>query len=325
MVVRDDQRAALSRVGEWLAPDLRIVELLAVGGNAGVYAAERGAGKTVAVKVLHARLCEDTAVRERFVREAYLVNCIDHPGVVPVAEHGATPDGVPFLLMELLHGETAAHKRTRLRGRLPELEVLSIAERALSVLHQAHAAGILHRDISPSNLFLCSDGSLRVLDFGNAGSRESAHVHTSVTRTGEVIGTAAYMSPELALGAHRCVDIRSDIYSLGATLFRLLSSEWVFPSVRADAQRLAVIASPARSLARALPGAHPCTIRLVDRALSYERSERWQTAGEMQEACREAMTAILERGPATAKPAERDLSEFEEFATQRALPPPDLV
>jgi serine/threonine-protein kinase len=99
-------------------PDLRLVELLAVGGSAGVYAAQRGV-ETVAVKVLHARLCADRAVRERFVREAALVNRIDHSGVVKVAEHGVTPDGVPFLLMELLHGETAAHKRTRLRGRLP--------------------------------------------------------------------------------------------------------------------------------------------------------------------------------------------------------------
>lgn len=325
MVVRDDPDAAAQRVGQWLSSELRVTRLIAVGGSAAVYEAQRAGAETVAVKVLHARWCDEPAMRGRFIREACLVNRVDHPGIVQVIEHGTAPDGAPFLLMERLHGETAAEKRARLRGRLPELEALSIADRALSVLHAAHAVGILHRDISPSNLFLASDGSLRVLDFGNAGLQTAEHVPATLTRTGEVFGTAAYMSPELALGAHRCVDARSDVYALGATLFRLLSSEWVFPSSRLATQRLAVMTLPARSLGRAMPDAHPDTIRLVDGALRYERSERWQTAAEMQMACRAAMAAILERRPSNVKYPNGSCPGFEDSTTERELPGPELV
>jgi serine/threonine-protein kinase len=258
------------------------------------------------------------------VREACVVNEIDHPGAVKIVEHGIAADGCPYLVMELLEGETAAQKRSRSRGRLREIDALRIADGALSVLDSAHARGIVHRDISPSNLFLTRDGAVRVLDFGIAAARNLAVYDTTLTRTGEILGTAAYMSPEQALGAHRCVDARSDLYSLGATLFRLLSSEWVFPAAQLEAQRAAIMTLSARSLASAMPDAHPATVQLVDRALCYERSGRWQTAREMRDACRSALSQLQGLASVPAEDRSLDRLQCTERATQRDLPVPEL-
>ncbi len=319
-----DQAAARGRVGTWLTPEWNVVRLLGVGGFAAVYEARHPGNGRCALKVLHETLCSNSDLRTRFVREACVVNEIDHPGAVTIVEHGIANDGCPYLVMELLEGETAAQKRARSKGRLREIDALLIADGALSVLERAHARGVVHRDISPSNLFLTPDRAVRVLDFGIAAVKNLTAYDTTLTRTGEILGTAAYMSPEQALGAHRCVDGRSDIYSLGATLFRLLTSEWVFPQAQLEAQRAAVMTLSARSLASAMPEAHPATIDLVDRALRYERSSRWQTAQQMQDACRAAMDEVLGRQSAVVGDRELYRPDSVERATQMTVPGPEL-
>lgn len=291
----DDLGRAHARVGQWLTREWRLTKLIGIGGTSAVYEATGSVLAGVAIKVLHERLCSSAELRGCFIREAPLMQRIGHPGVVKVIHHGTADDGAPFLVMELLIGETAEQRRVRAGGRLPESDVLAIADQVLGVLGKAHELGVVHRDVSPSNLFMVRDGSLRVLDFGISSPFESPHWEEALTRSGEVSGTLAYMSPEQALGAHRSVDQRSDIYSLGATLFRLLTGKWVHHGADAHDLRAAAISVPARSLASLLPAAHLHTIHLVDGALRYERSARWQTAREMQDACRTAMDRLTDR------------------------------
>ncbi|HMJ12326.1 MAG TPA: serine/threonine-protein kinase [Polyangiaceae bacterium] len=303
MASSGDRDRAHARVGCWLTSQWRLTKLLGIGGTSAVYEGQGATGRSVAIKVLHERHCSSEELRERFAREAVLVNRVEHPAVVKVMEYGTADEGTPFLAMELLTGETTEQRRIRAGGRLPQRDVLSIADRALGLLVEAHALGIVHRDISPSNLFVCVDDSLRVLDFGIASLR-TPQTEQALTRTGEVFGTLAYMAPEQALGAHRSVDQRSDVYSLGATLFRLLTGRWVHQGATVKEQRAAIMSTSARSLAHELPEAHPYLVRLVDRALCYERSARWQTASEMQEACHAASDALVKPARAFALDSE---------------------
>src|SRR5262249_25617187 len=154
-------------------------------------------------------------VRARFVREAYFANKIDHPGVVRVLEDGEDEDGLPYIAMELLDGETLEARLARKGGKLSVNEVLWAADRTLQVLAAAHKQGIVHPDIKPENLFLTHDRKLKVLDFGIARIADSRET----TTMGTVLGTLAFMPPEQARGATNEIGVQSDLWSVGATMF----------------------------------------------------------------------------------------------------------
>src|SRR5580704_3595533 len=162
--------AALSsgRVGRVLAAKWHLVEMLGAGSAGAVYMAIGPDNAAAAVKILHPELAAEKTVRARFTREAYVANKIDHPGVVRVIEDGVADDGLPYIVMELLEGETLEARLERKGGRLPIDEVLWAADRTLQVLTAAFAKGGVHRDIKPENLFLTRDRRLKVLDFGIA-------------------------------------------------------------------------------------------------------------------------------------------------------------
>src|SRR5258706_4140791 len=211
----DQQRRALSRIGRSLRGKLRLDALLGVGGTAAVYAATHRTGKRFAVKIIHPELMLDAQIRERFFREGYVVNKVEHPGIVQVLDDDTDEDGSLFLVMDLLDGETIDARWER-NGRLLEPgEVLSIADQALDVLIAAHDQGIVHRDLKPENLFLTRSGEVKVLDFGIARLLELSG-RTLATRARTVMGTPAYMPPEQARGRWDQVDVRVDVFAMGA-------------------------------------------------------------------------------------------------------------
>jgi serine/threonine protein kinase len=189
------------------------------GGMAVVYLArDRELDRPVAVKILAGHVLGDTAFRERFVREARMAARLSHPNVVSIYDTGEE-DGRPFIVMEYVEGETLADVRSR-AGRLPPAEVIELALQICGGLEHAHEAGLVHRDVKPQNLLLRGmDGAVKIADFGIARSAEA----TQLTQAGTVLGTAAYLAPEQATGGE--VSPATDIYSLGAVLYELLTGQ----------------------------------------------------------------------------------------------------
>jgi serine/threonine-protein kinase len=220
----------------------RVVERLGAGSSATVYRAKHWNNDVeVAVKVLHPTEARSAATRTRFLREGRLANSIDHTGVVRVLDDGETDDGCPFLVMDLLEGETIEQRRQASPdGRLPVQEAVDVCLAVLEVLAVAHERAIVHRDVKPHHLFVTTSDEIKLLDFGIAGAAESGD--TSVTPTAAGLGTLLFMAPEQVDGA-RPVDSRADLWGVGSTLYYLLSGtfpfERIFPSEYVMAARKA--------------------------------------------------------------------------------------
>jgi eukaryotic-like serine/threonine-protein kinase len=194
----------------------RIEDVLGRGGMASVYLArDEELERSVAVKVLAEHLADQPDFHDRFLREARLAAQLSHPNVVQVFDVGEE-DGSPFIVMECVEGSTLADELQE-RGRLDPDEVVDLALQICGGLEHAHAAGLVHRDIKPQNLLLRPDGTVKIADFGIARAAET----TRLTQMGSVMGTAAYLSPEQALGEE--VTAAADLYSLGCVLYELLT------------------------------------------------------------------------------------------------------
>ncbi|MEZ2346120.1 protein kinase [Terriglobus sp. RCC_193] len=207
-----------------------VLEQIGSGGMGAVYRArDRRLERDVAIKVLHRNL-EMAGARERFLREARAVSSLNHPNISTIFDIGEQ-DGDPYLVMEMLHGESL---KERLHDGVPvsEEELISIATQAAQALAAAHAKGIVHRDIKPANLFLVDgppgEPQLKVLDFGLAKVEHERILlgPSGLTRTGATVGTVEYMSPEQARGED--LDPRSDLFSLGAVLYELATGDVPF-------------------------------------------------------------------------------------------------
>jgi serine/threonine-protein kinase len=297
---------ALARVGTVLKQKWRLRRLLGVGGMAAVYAGTHRTGYSVAVKVLHIELSIFEEVRSRFAREPYVANQIKHPGVVRVLDDDVAEDGAAFIVMELLDGETLDDLWRRRGGRLPLDEALSIVARLLDVLAAAHEIGIVHRDIKPQNIFITSDGALKLLDFGIARVAEGS---STLTQAGGMLGTPAFMSPEQARGRWQVVDARSDLWSVGATLFVLISGHFVHEAETIAELHIAAATTPARSIAEVVPELPAEFVRLIARALSYDQADRWSDAQAMRGAVREIIRANAQVRPGSrSNPASHALS-----------------
>jgi serine/threonine-protein kinase len=271
-----------ARVGSTLKDKYRLDRLLGVGGMAAVYAATHRNKKRFAVKVLHPELSADPDLRARFLREGYVANSVGHAGAVAVLDEDVSDDGAAFLVMELLEGETLEAMRRRFGGRVPLRTVLGVASQVLEVLAAAHEQAIVHRDIKPANLFLTTEGRVKLLDFGVARLRDPSTASASVS--GLAVGTPAFMSPEQALGRKDGVDARSDLWSLGATMFTLLTGARVHEGKSWTQLTVAAATTAARSLAEVAPETPARVVAIVDRALAFAREERWPNARAMREA-----------------------------------------
>jgi serine/threonine-protein kinase len=281
---------ALGRIGSTLNGKWRLDAVLGVGGMATVYAATHRNGHRVAVKMLHPLLSEQDAPRERFLREGYISNKVDHPDAVCVIDEDVDEEGNVFLVMELLEGAPVSSRCRAAGGRLPASEALWIANRLLLVLETAHANGVVHRDIKPENLFLTVDGKLKVLDFGIA---RFGTMRTSNTLQGIVMGTPGFAAPEQARGEWDLVGARADLFAVGATIFTLTVGKLVHEASTPYAHLKRTAFEPAPPI-REVDATVPAPVaHVVDRALSFRPQDRFQTAVEMREAVATAFSLIV--------------------------------
>jgi len=277
-------RSARARIGTVLKKKWHLDQLLGVGGMAAVYAATHRNKKRVAIKMLHAELSQDEAIRKRFLREGYIANSVAQRGAVGVDYDDVTEDGLAFLVMELLDGETIEHRWRRKERVMSPHEALSLVDQLLDTLTAAHAQGIIHRDLKPENMFLTRDGTVKVLDFGIARVRELSTPQT--TLAGSAMGTPAFMAPEQARGRWQDVDGRTDLWAVGATLYTLITGKFVHAGENAQETLALAATRPARSIAERRPDLHPSLIAFIDKALSYDMAARFPDAASMQHALR---------------------------------------
>ena len=270
------------RVGTTIAGKYRLEEVIGVGGMATVYRGVHRNGNRVAIKMLHAELALEDGLAERFVREGYVANAIDHPGTVRVLDDDRCEDGAAFLVMELLLGETLQQRADRLGGRLAAREILPLFHELCGVLSAAHERGVVHRDIKPENLFVTREGALKVLDFGIARVRDGSAA--DATQTGRTLGTPAFMPPEQALGRTEEMDGRTDVWAVGATLFTLISGEHVHEARTGPEFVVATATRPARSLASVASETPAMIVEAIDRALRFAKEDRWPSAQAMGDA-----------------------------------------
>ena len=281
-------------VGRWLKDKWRLDAVLGSGGIGTVYAAtHRNLGRA-AIKVLHGELAQRPSLVSRFLLEGYAANAVGHPGAVQVLDDDATEDGLVYLVMELLEGETLDARARANGGRLPVAEVLMAIGQVLSVIESAHAKGIVHRDLKPENVFVCGDGEIKVLDFGLARVLEATTAATTAkprlrTQQGWMMGTPGYMPPEQVRGLWDKVDGRSDIWAIGAMLFSLLTGRLVHEGEDNEVDIFATATAPPPSLAEVAPGTPASVVALVDRALAMLPDDRWESAASM----RSAIVAIV--------------------------------
>lgn len=276
------QRASASLLGRVLGQRWKVVREIGTGGTATVYEAEHRNGRRVAIKVLRAELLDNRVARRRFESEGYAANRVDHPNAVAILDDGVEPDGTVFLVMELLDGYSLA---TPLReGRtLPVVVIGMVALGVLDVLAAAHERGVVHRDVKPGNIFVTREGKIKLLDFGVAHVGERLGISV-ITQAGTAVGTPEFMAPEQAAGKVHEVDALTDIWAMGATMFQLLTRRLVHEIPHGQNPIIAAATTPARPLRSIAPQISEELARVVDRALSFERTKRWPNAHAMREA-----------------------------------------
>jgi eukaryotic-like serine/threonine-protein kinase len=275
------------RSGSVLAGKYRLEKLLGEGGMASVYRATHRNGSRVAIKILHRVLSVDKDIRERFLYEGYAANAAGHKGAVHVIDDAVADDGSVFLVMEYLDGVCVNDLWERRDLQLSPQVSLSIVHGLLDILVTAHSNRVIHRDIKPENIFITGDGDIKLLDFGIARLPQSMRSSTP-TETGARLGTPAFMPPEQARGNVRDIDARSDIYGVGAVLFTLMSGQYIYDCSNPSEYLIKAATEPARPLSSLLPDIPAAVGLLVDKALAFNKEERWESAAVMLEAVRAA-------------------------------------
>ena len=312
----DDELLALARarIGRVLRGKYRLDRVLGIGGMAVVYAATHRNKKQFAIKVLHPELSVRENIRTRFLREGYVANTVEHPGAVAVLDDDIAEDGSAFLVMELLEGSPIDELWQKQGKRVPFPLVLAIGDAVLDVLAAAHAKGIVHRDIKPANLFLTNDGRIKVLDFGIARLHDETSSAAGATQTGAMLGTPAFMAPEQALAESSKIDGQTDLWAVGATLFALLTGELVHAGDNASQLLVNAATKKARGLASVAEEVPQAVAQVIDKALAFDKAERWTSAKEMREALQKGYVEAT-GGPIPPLPKTATVTGLEDTVT----------
>ena len=264
-----------------------VLSVLGTGGMAEVYRArDTRLGREVALKVVNDALSGDPELVRRFEQEARLAGSLNHPNLVAVHDLGLH-DGAPYFITELLQGESLRQRLAR--GRIPLQSALEWGAQLARGLAAAHARGIVHRDVKPENIFVTSDGHVKLLDFGIAKLAEAARDKGphglmdvtvtptgNATKTGSVLGTPGYMAPEQVRGDP--VDARTDIFSLGAVVYELLSGKRAFPGATVVESGYAILHNEPEPLPAEVP---PVVAQVVLHCLEKEPARRLQSASDL--------------------------------------------
>ena len=284
--------------GAVLRGKYKILAKLGEGGMGAVYKAlHLRFDEVCALKMVLATHLADPTFLQRFQAEALLMRKLDHPHALRVNDVDETDDGLPFIVMEFIEGESL--DAVLARGALPADRAIRIAMQACEALGAAHRLGIIHRDIKPANLLLARtpDGAdfVKVLDFGIAKVQAGSPLRdgASLTQTGALVGTPAYMSPEQCQGV-RGVELTgaSDLYSLGVVLYQMLTGGVPFKAESTVAILMAHMQQPPPDLHALRPDFSPRLVAVVQRALEKDPARRYATAEEMRQALQEAGTAL---------------------------------
>ena len=265
----------------------QIVALLGAGGMGEVYRAhDSRLGRDVAIKVLSPHLAATPEVRARFEREARTISQLDHPHICTLHDIGHQ-DGTDYLVMELLEGETLAHRLEK--GALPVAEVLALGTQIADALDRAHRAGVVHRDLKPGNVMLTKSGA-KLMDFGLARAAglaaampgaltESPTVSRPLTAEGTIVGTFQYMAPEQLEGQE--ADARSDLWALGCVLYEMATGKLAFEGTSQASLISAIMKDEPRSITEVQPLSPPALERAVKRCLMKDPDDRWQSARDV--------------------------------------------
>jgi len=282
------------REGAVIADRFRLVRVLGQGGMGDVWAAQHIAlDIPCAIKFIHADSAEKADVRERFEREAKAAAALRSPNVVQILDFGVE-GSLQYLAMEYLEGEPL-NSRLRARGRLDATETCRIIAGVSRALMKAHAAGIVHRDLKPENIFLVpdDDGEIaKVLDFGVA---KRTNQLDSNTRTGALLGTPYYMSPEQAQGI-KAVDSRADLWSLAVVAFRCVTGELPFKSDALGDLLIRIVTQAPPVPSHVCPGLPDSFDRWWHRAAQRDPDHRYQTAKELSEGLAHALGVSMVTG-----------------------------
>jgi Tol biopolymer transport system component len=306
--------AAGSRLGPY-----EIVAPIGAGGMGEVFQArDTRLDRSVAIKILSSHLSSDPLLRERFDREARTISQLSHPNICTLHDVGHE-DGVDYLVMELLEGESLADRLRK--GPLPLADVLKFGAQIAEALDRAHRSGIVHRDLKPGNVMLTRSGA-KLLDFGLAsvgaglGRGEGvlrtvegtqATVARPLTQEGTILGTFQYMAPEQLEGVE--ADARTDIFALGAVLYEMTTGRRAFEGKTKTSLIAAIVSAAPRPLAETQPLTPPALEHVIAKCLEKDPEERWQNARDVAEELRwigEAGSQAGVAAPVTGKRRRRE-------------------
>ncbi len=293
--------------------DYEVLEKLGEGGMGAVYRARQVTlDREVALKVVSPQVAADPEYAERFLREASAAAKVSHPNVITIFDAGRV-DGRLLMALELMRGGDAAQLAKRAGGRLPEARALELVRDGARGLQALENAGLVHRDIKPANVFLGADGAAKLADLGLARARSG---DDRVTNSGVVVGTPAFMAPEQADGSPD-IDVRADVYALGATLFQLVTGAPPYTGSSPLVVVSKVLTAPVPDPRALRPDLSASTAEVIVRALAKDRAARFQSSAELLVALERARAALGGRAaPRRPEPAGRVIAPLHATARQ---------